>query len=151
MAALPLPSVVESRVVHTLTRAVLGVVARLFEWSGEPVVVAGELLMRNGVVVEVSEGCSGIRSFHWFVMGTWLFAELHRLAWRQVLALLAWAAGMAFAINVVRTWTLAEVRFTFGEAAFDAAHDWIGLAAFIVSAVLFQGFCGVMTVKKRLR
>ena len=139
-SALPLPTVVESRVVQTLTDAVLAVVARLFAMAGEPVVVSGELLMRNGVVVEVSEDCSGIRSFLWFVMGTWLFAELYRLAWRQVLALLAWAAGMAFVINVVRAWTLAQARFTFGEEAFQTAHDWAGLVAFVISALLFRKF-----------
>ena len=43
------------------------------------VVVMGDRLRLHQLTVEVTDGCSGVRSFQSFVMATWFFAELQRL------------------------------------------------------------------------
>jgi exosortase len=137
LSALPWPSVVESGIVHHLTAGVIGAVAKFFHFLGEPVEILGDRLRLHGETVEVTDGCSGVRSFQSFVMATWFFAELQRLKAARTLALLACACGIAFLVNMARTFTLAEIRFTSGQAAFDRAHDWLGLLAFFVSGIAF--------------
>ena len=137
LSALPWPSVVESGIVRQLTQGVVATVAELFQLFGRPVVVLGDRLQLNDITVEVTDGCSGVRSFQSFMMATWFFAELQRLRIAQTLALLGMACGVAFLVNMARTYALARIRFDFGEQAFASAHDWLGLLAFAISGVFF--------------
>ena len=56
--------------------------------SGKPVEVLGDRLRLHDLTVEVTDGCSGVRSFQSFVMATWFFAELQRLRVMPTLVLL---------------------------------------------------------------
>jgi exosortase len=142
LSAVPWPTVVETRLVHGLTRGVVTAVVEVFQLVGMPVVAVGDRLQLHELTVEVTDGCSGVRSFQSFVMATWFFAELQRLRVPQTLALLGCACMVAFAVNIGRTYALAQIRFSHGEAAFERAHDWLGLAAFAVSGVVFYGISG---------
>jgi len=102
--------------------------------------VLGDRLRWHDLTVEVTDGCSGVRSFQSFVMATWFFAELQRLRVARTLFLLACACGVAFLVNMARTYALAWIRFEFGEQAFSRSHDWLGLLAFLVSGVFFYVF-----------
>jgi exosortase len=137
LSAMPWPSVVEAGIVRRLTDGVVTAVAELFQIFGKPVEVLGDRLRLNDITVEVTDGCSGVRSFQSFVMATWFFAEVHRLRAARALVLLVCACGSAFFVNACRTYTLAAIRFDLGEAAFHRAHDWLGLAAFAVSGLAF--------------
>lgn len=149
LSALPWPSVVENRIVTGLTDQVVAVVAEVFQILGKPVEVLGDRLRLHETTVEVTDGCSGVRSFQSFVMATWFFAELQRLRWPKALALLAIACGVAFVINALRTFTLAEIRFTRGEEAFHQAHDLLGLAAFLLSGLIFYFISGWLSESPR--
>ena len=145
MSALPWPSVVESGVIRRLTHAVMVAVTDVFHFLGKPVEMVGDRLQLHGTVVAVTDGCSGVRSFQAFVMGACLFAAFYRLSPARWLLLLACGCACAFLVNLGRTWTLAEIRFTRGEAAFDSAHDWLGVLAFVVSAAVFHLVAGKLS------
>ena len=142
MSALPWPSVVESGIVRHLTDAVVVAVAELFQILGKPVEVLGDRLRLHALTVEVTDGCSGVRSFQSFVMATWFFAELQRLPLSRTLTLLACACGIAFLVNMGRTYLLAHIRFEHGLEAFERAHDWLGLLAFAISGLAFYVLSG---------
>jgi exosortase len=151
LSALPWPMVLETRMVHALTKGVVTVVSEIFQLNGKPVEVMGDRLQLRDLTVEVTDGCSGVRSFQSFVMATWFFAELQRLRAARTLILLICACGVAFLINIARTYALAEIRFVKGEAAFHAAHDPLGLLAFLISALLFYGISGRLSEAPRRR
>jgi exosortase len=149
VSALPWPSVVETGIVHHLTRGVVTAVAEIFQILGKPVEVLGERLRLHDLTVEVTDGCSGVRSFQSFVMATWFFAELQRLRVARALILLACACGVGFGVNVARTYALGQIRFEFGKEAFDRAHDALGLLAFVVSGLFFYVLSGRLAAKPR--
>jgi exosortase/archaeosortase family protein len=66
-----------------------------------------------------------------------------------VAVLLVCACGAAFAVNMARTYALARIRFEHGQAAFEQAHDWLGLLAFMVSAVFFYILSGWLSAAPR--
>ena len=136
LTAVPLPTALESRLVGRLTDGVIEVSSLCFNLAGRPVEVLGDRLVSLGEVVEVTEGCSGIRSFQSFVMAGLFFGELMRLRVPGRLVMLAVGVAAALATNVARTMGLAWIRFERGEAAMERAHDWAGLAAFAVAGGL---------------
>lgn len=151
LSAIPWPSAVESNLVHWLTDHVVGSAAELFRLVGQPVEVMGERMTLHGMVVEVTDGCSGVRSFQSFLMATWFFAELQRLGITNTLKLLLWGLVAAFVVNLTRACVLAQIRFTRGEAAADSAHDVVGLLAFLGSALFFFWLSGRLEVSSRRR
>jgi exosortase len=151
LSAIPWPSVVEQRIVENLTDGVIHTVAEWFQISGRPVEIVGDRLRLHELTVEVTDGCSGVRSFQSFVMATWFFAELQRMRATRVMLLLAFACGAAFVVNTVRTWALATIRFDHGVEAFERAHDWLGLLAFVASAVFFYSLSGWLSAAPRRR
>jgi len=149
LTAVPLPSLVESRMVGALTDGVISLSSLIFNLAGRPVEVLGDHLVSLGEVVEVTDGCSGIRSFQSFVMAGLFFGELMLLRLPGRLTMLAVGVVAALATNVVRTMLLARIRFEHGEAAFESAHDWLGLAAFIVAAALMLAVSGWLGRERR--
>ena len=148
-SALPWPSVVETGIVRHLTQGVVMAVAEVFQLLGKPVEVLGDRLRLHDLTVEVTDGCSGVRSFQSFVMATWFFAELQRLRPFRALVLLGCACGVAFVVNMARTYGLARIRFELGQQAFDQAHDWLGLLAFGLSGVIFYLLSGRLSAGPR--
>ena len=151
LSALPWPTVAETRLVHGLTQGVVTAVAELFQSLGKPVEVLGDRLVLRELTVEVTDGCSGVRSFQSFVMATWFFAELQRLRVVQTLCLLGCACVVALVVNIGRTYALALIRFSQGQAAFDRAHDWLGLLAFVISGLVFYMISGRLAPAPRRR
>lgn len=147
LSALPWPTVVETGIVHHLTRWVVGSVAEVFQMLGRPVVVLGDRLQWHELSVEVTDGCSGVRSFQSFVMATWFFTELQRLRATQALILLGSACVVAFLVNMARTFSLAQIRFTYGKQAFEQAHDSLGLLAFGISGLIFYLLAGKLSTR----
>ncbi|GAA5118374.1 hypothetical protein GCM10023212_08740 [Luteolibacter yonseiensis] len=137
LSALPWFFAVEKGLIHHLTQGVIAAAAELFQLFGTPVEVVGDQLILHDITVEVTDGCSGVRSFQSFVMASWFFTELYRLSLTRALVLLICSCVVAFLVNMARTYALAHIRFEHGKEAFDNAHDWLGLLAFLVSGVLF--------------
>ncbi len=151
MSAVPWPSSVEQGIIRQLTDSVIATVAEIFHNLGKPVEILGDRLRLYETTVEVTDGCSGVRSFQSFVMATWFFAELQRLNLFQAFILILLACGIAFVVNTARTFALATIRFQDGQAAFDRAHDPAGLLAFLVSAVLFYFLSGYLSSQDKRR
>jgi exosortase len=149
VSALPWPTVLETGIVHHLTQWVVTAVAEIFQIMGKPVEVMGDRLRLHELTVEVTDGCSGVRSFQSFVMATWFFAELQRLRVSRAVTLLACACGVAFVVNVARTYALAQIRFEYGKEAFARAHDPLGLLAFVASGLFFYFLSGALSTKLR--
>ncbi len=134
LSAIPLPTIVESRLVHGLTDWVVASTTWLFQWVGKPVTAAGDLLFANGTTVRVAEDCSGIRSIQSFLMSSLFFGEWMRLSLvRRGLMVLAGVA-IAWFMNILRAFLLGQIGFTYGQEALDRWHDPLGLFAFVAGA-----------------
>lgn len=136
LSAIPYPYSLERGLIAQLTDAVVHASAILFNLFGRPVEMIGTKLASLGTEVEVTEGCSGIRSLQSLMMAGLFFGELFFLRPRQRLLLLGITGVVVMTVNIGRVIALARVRFDRGEHAFEAAHDQIGQIAFLVSAAL---------------
>ncbi len=134
LTAIPYPSGFEQGLIAKLTYGVTHVSAGLFNFLGRPVEILGTTLTSLGTVVEVNDGCSGVRSLQSLLMAGLFFGELFLLRPLQRVALLAFALVVVVATNMGRVMTLARIRFDQGESAFEAAHDPVGQIASLVSA-----------------
>jgi exosortase/archaeosortase family protein len=65
--------------------------------------------------------------------------------------LLISACAAAFLVNTIRTWALATIRFDAGMEAFDRAHEWLGVLAFLVSGTFFYFVSGWLAESKQRR
>ncbi len=149
LSAVPWPTVVENGIVRELTDLVITFVAEIFRFLGKPVEVVGDRLRLHDMTVEVTDGCSGVRSFQSFVMATWFFSEIQRLKVLQSMVLLILACLIAFCVNAARTYWLASIRFGSGQEAFERMHDPAGLIAFLVSGVIFYYLSGYLSAGKK--
>ena len=151
LSAVPWPSFIEANLVERLTRGVIHTVTEIFHIAGRPVEMRGDRLYLHDMMVEVTDGCSGVRSFQSFVMATWFFTELLRMRAGRAAILLLCACAAAFVVNTGRSWLLATIRFDHGVDAFDRAHDLLGLLAFVVSAAFFYFVSGRLSQEPRGR
>jgi len=151
LSAVPWPTVIERQIIVNLTEAVIQTVTEVFHVAGRPVEMTGDRLHLHDMTVEVTDGCSGVRSFQSFVMATWFFAGLQRMRVSRAAILLACACAAAFVVNTARTWALATIRFDHGVDAFDRAHDVLGVLAFVVSALFFYLVSGMLAAEPRKR
>ncbi len=137
-SAIPLPSVVESKLVHGLTQSVVASSTVVLGWLGHAAQSVGDQIASQGEVVRVTEGCSGIRSAQSFLMASLFFGEWMQLRTARRVWLLLAGFATAWLLNVARATTLAMVHFDRGSEAMDAVHDTAGLLAFLVgSAILY--------------
>jgi len=139
LLAVPLPSAVESSLIHGLTEGVaeLSVTANLY--MGFPVVRSGETLFAAGLPLQVSEGCSGIRSFQSSIFAGFLIGEFLRLGWIARIFLVASGVAIAFLANSGRVIFLVRHAFLDGQASLDKLHDvsgYVSLGATLVTIVL---------------
>jgi len=135
-SAVPYPHPLEQGLVRHLTGWVIGFTREIFLITGHPVEQSGERLILGTQVVEVTEGCSGIRSIQSLIMAALFFGELLLLRWPGRLALIVAALFAAVACNTGRAWFLAWIQFSKGLDAARAAHDLAGHVAFVVSALI---------------
>ncbi|MEY3898527.1 MAG: hypothetical protein RLZZ214_4049 [Verrucomicrobiota bacterium] len=148
LSAIPYPYNFEQALIARLTDGVVHASAGLFNFLGRPVEMLGTKLTSLGTEVEVTEGCSGIRSLQSLLMAGLFFGELFLLHLRQRLTLLAFTAVVVVGVNMGRVMTLARIRFDQGEHAFEAAHDQVGQVAFLISAAfLFIAARGLLSTQ----
>lgn len=136
LTAVRLPTIIEMVLVDGMTKGVLETSSWIFQLLGRPVMVVGNQLELLGQVVEVSEGCSGIRSAQSFLMASLCFGEWLSLAFKPRVLTVGIALLTAWAMNVARACILAEIRFHQGESAFERAHDPVGMAAFVIGTAI---------------
>lgn len=135
-SAVPYLYQIEQALVRHLTGMVVGLTREVFLLGGQPVEQVGERLSLGTRAVDVTDGCSGIRSVQSLVMAALFFGELLWLRWPGRLVLVGTALVAAVACNTGRAWYLASVQFSRGEEAAHAAHDPAGHLAFAAAALV---------------
>jgi exosortase len=149
LTAVPLPWQLEQGLVRRLTGTVIGLTHEIFLLLGRPVEISGERLTMGAEIVEVTDGCSGIRSLQSLGMAALFFGELLLLTWTRRLVLLMAAAACAVIVNTLRAWTLAQIQFSNGKSAADAAHDMVGHVAFATSAGFLFGVAWLLQRRRK--
>lgn len=149
LTAVRLPHKIETALVDGLTHGVLDASSWIFGMLGRPISVLGNQLELMGEVVEVTEGCSGIRSAQSFLMASLCFGEWLGLSAKSRVILVATGFLTAWVMNVARACVLAEIRFNHGEAAFEKAHDAVGMAAFVVGTGILLWLSVLMDSKRK--
>lgn len=136
LSAVPYPWRVEQDLIRSLTGKVIAVTRECFLLTGVPVETQGERLVLGGEMVEVTDGCSGIRSLQSLVMVALFFGELFLLSVSRRMGLVFLAGLSAVVTNTLRAWWLARIHFQQGPEAAAAAHDGVGHVAFALGAAL---------------
>ena len=136
LSCVPYPWQFEQKLVSTLTDRVMHITRECFLLAGQPVELQGTRLTMAGEVVDVTGGCSGIRSLQSLAMVALFFGEFFLLSIPRRIVLILAAALSAVAFNTLRAWWLASVHFGRGPEAAAAAHDPIGHFTFALSAAL---------------
>ncbi len=145
LAAVPYPWQFEQHLIRSLTGTVVGLTRELLLLTGQPVELLGERLSMGTEAVDVSDGCSGIRSLQSLVMGALFFGELLLLPLGKRLLLIGIAGTCAIGVNSGRAYGLAAIHFGRGKEAAAAAHDLLGHAAYWLSiAIVFLAACGLV-------
>ncbi len=150
-SAVPYLAQIEQWVVRHLTGWVIGITREIFLMGGNPVEKLGERLTLGDQVVDVTEGCSGIRSIQSLVMAALFFGELLWLTLRGRIVLLGVASGVALVCNTGRAWYLAKVQFSSGLEAAQAVHDMAGHLAFASAAGLLLAAAWLLSPRHRGR
>jgi exosortase len=150
-SAVPYLGQIEQALVRQLTGIVIGLTREIFLLGGQPVEQRGETLALGTQIVEVTEGCSGIRSLQSLVMAALFFGELLWLRWTGRVALVAAALAAAVVCNTARAWYLADVQFSRGHEAAQTAHDPAGHFAFAASALILYIVARLLVPRARGR
>lgn len=145
LLSVPLPSSLEFSLVHGLTEKVMETSVGLNRFMGFPLTMSGETIFANGIPLQVSEGCSGIRSFQSSIFAAFVIGEFLRLHWLSRLVTIVAGAAFAFIGNSARVVYLVRHAFKHGEENLQKLHDVSGyvsltitLAAIIVFALLID-------------
>lgn len=100
---------------------------------GLPVRCEGTVLHLPGAVVAVDTSCSGLKMlFSGILLGLLLTPSVPGV--RRKVALWAGHLGLLLLANVVRVMSLATAQLTLGEPVGQAAHQAMGLCAFVLAA-----------------
>lgn len=140
LTAVPWPAGIETRIIGEMTDRLLAVSVPISRFLlGVPVEMSGSALIAEGRVIQIDEGCSGIRSFQSLLMAGLFVGEFMMLRWGARAFLIGAAIVFGFVLNTARASVLTWIFFHRGEGAFHAAHDLVGFTAFGISAALLLG------------
>ncbi len=137
--AIPLPSGVESSLIHQLTAGVVEVAVFTNRMAGLPVMSSGETLFVNGVPLQVSEGCSGIRSFQSSLFAGFVLGEFVRLTLSGRLILIVLSLLTAFAMNCLRVVFLVQYAAANPQADLERIHDQSGYVSLTLTFAMIVG------------
>lgn len=135
----PLPSTVEFSLIHSLTDRVIDTAVAINRFAGFPLDVAGQTIFANGIPLQVSEGCSGIRSFQSSIFAGFVVGELLKLSWPIRVFLLLVSGLVAFAGNSARVIFLVRHAFNHGDENLQKLHDTSGYVSLSISLAAILG------------
>jgi exosortase len=136
LTASPWPAQIETLIVGELTDQLLASSAPLSRAIGLDVELSGSALISAGRVIEIDEGCSGIRSFQSLLMAGLFVGEFMMLRWRWRALLVVLATIFGFVTNTFRASALSWIFINEGKETFDSYHDLLGLLSFGLAAVM---------------
>ena len=150
LLSVPLPSAIEFSLIHGLTEQVMETSVGLNRFMGFPLTMAGETIFANGIPLQVSEGCSGIRSFQSSIFAGFVIGEFLRLHWSLRILLILSSAAFAFIGNSARVVYLVRHAFRHGEENLQKLHDTSGCVSLSVTLAAIVGF-GLLIDKLQFR
>jgi exosortase/archaeosortase family protein len=137
LLALPILPTLEFYTAYPVRLAAIEATATLLRMNGLAVGVEGLALRFDASLIQFDAPCSGVRTLWtcWFL--TSALAHLYHFAWWRYALALMLATLFAVAGNILRATSLFYVEadlLHFGQ--FPGLHEAIGLAAFVMTAVL---------------
>lgn len=139
LLAVPLPSGIEKTLIQNLTHGVLEFALFVNRMLGLPLESSGETIFANGIPLQVSDGCSGIRSFQSGIFAGFVLGEFLRLSMVSRALLLASGLGFAFLMNGCRVIYLVRHAVAHPDADLQKVHDLSGYASLSLTFVLIAG------------
>lgn len=139
LTAVPLPLQLEMGFIQNATDVLMAISEPICLGQGFPVELSGSALIMKGEVLEINEGCSGIRSFQSTIMLGLFLGEFFLLHWSLRILTLLLGIMLAFLVNILRVVALTKIYFERGEDAFHHYHDLVGYLAFALSAAVLIG------------
>jgi len=136
LLAVPLPSQLEFSLIHGLTTGVLEFALFVNRMLGLPLMSQGETIFANGIPLQVSDGCSGIRSFQSGIFAGFVLGEFLRLPLVSRLVLIASGLGLAFLMNGCRVIYLVRHAVAHPGADLQKVHDLSGYVSLTMTFVL---------------
>jgi exosortase/archaeosortase family protein len=106
---------------------------------GLPLESSGETIFANGIPLQVSDGCSGIRSFQSGIFAGFVLGEFLRLAPLSRVVLFASGLGLAFLMNGCRVIYLVRHAVAHPDADLQKIHDISGYVSLSLTFVLIAG------------
>lgn len=140
LVLIPLPSAVENTFVGSLSGFISSAVGGLLPLAGYPIDRLGNAMLIRGAILDVADGCSGMRSFQASLMTGLLLGEFFRHGFVQRLALVGLAVLLAVIGNGARIFYLATVAFEDGMEAEARVHNTAGM----ISLLFIYGMIGVV-------
>ena len=144
LVAVPLPFGVQTTLVEVLTQLVLDLSHKTLPILGYPAVLSGSSFVVDGKMLDVAEGCSGIRSFQSCIMAALALGELSRFKIPKRITLLILALAVAVVANATRIVVLIRIAYNEGHDAMDKAHDGVGLWTAIVTYLVIGAVSWLM-------
>lgn len=139
LLAVPLPTRMEFTLIHGLTQGVLEFSLFVNRMMGLPLMSQGETIFANGIPLQVSDGCSGIRSFQSGIFAGFVLGEFLRLGAISRLVLLAAGLGLAFLMNGARVIYLVRHAVSHPGADLQKVHDVSGYVSLTLTFLLIAG------------
>lgn len=149
LLAVPLPSAIEQRLVSTLTQAVLDLSSSLLPLFGYPAVLLGASFVVRGELLDVAEGCSGIRSFQSGMVAALALGELLRFTALRRLLLVLGAVAFAILGNTGRIVALTRHAYHEGRTSMEAIHDAVGAWAITLTYLALALLAFLLTLHFR--
>ena len=131
--SIPLPSSIEFSLIHGLTEQVMETSVSINQFMGYPLTMSGETIFANGIPLQVSEGCSGIRSFQSSIFASFVIGEFLRLKWPLRIVLIFASALAAFIGNSGRVIFLVRHAFEHGDENLQKLHDVSGYVSLAIT------------------
>lgn len=139
LLVVPLPMRWEFVLIHRLTEGVMEFALFVNRMMGLPLMSQGETIFANGIPLQVSDGCSGIRSFQSGIFAGFALGEFLRLPLISRLVLLASGLGFAFLMNGCRVIYLVRHAVAHPGADLDKVHDTTGYVTLTITFLLIAG------------
>lgn len=136
LSAVPLPSVIEGKLIQTLTEGITTFLAFSLNLAGYPVQSHGAFLIAPTGAVAVEETCSGMRSLQATLMIALFAGEWFRLDAPRRTALLGGGIAIALLGNLGRAAWLTWQHFHGTMNPGGSTHDLAGSVSFLVTALL---------------
>lgn len=139
LLAVPLPSGIEHSLIRNLTMGVLEFALFVNRMLGLPLESSGETIFANGIPLQVSDGCSGIRSFQSGIFAGFVLGEFLRLSAVSRLLLFGSGLGLAFLMNGCRVIYLVRHAVAHPDADLQKVHDLSGYVSLSLTFILIAG------------